>query len=616
MNKLLSFRKSLRQSIQSKILLSFMAVSLVPLTLLGWVSFSWYAGLVESRTSAYNAELFRTFTNDMDQFLQQIELFSFLAYQENFQTLWKKSVEEDGFFKIRSDLAMNELFFRQEEFYNFRGIIQSVTLLDENGDVFYENTLTVNNDYRFDKEPWFDTLQYGGKSSVLVGPYLSQPWLPNNLTMTEDPTADDYRLTYIRKVSELERPQSKLGYIMLHFSLKEVQKFLDPILGSASGTMLIVDRQGTIVYAPDFAQIGNKISETMRTQEPEGEGYTIIRDNGRRYLVTSTSLRMVDWDIYSKSDLDELLSDGRDMQHITLLFVAVSFALAFLAAHLLSVGLVTPIKRLKNAMVKVRQGNLDVQAGKLSNDEIGDLGRYFDEMIAQIKLLIEQVYKAELHEREAKLSALQAQINPHFLYNTLETINSIAAIEGVPKVSEIARALSDMFRYNTKTGGLTVMMAEEVRHIRNYLRIVSIRFEDKLSIRIDIPEELMMYRMIKLVFQPIVENAVFHGIESKRGKGTLTICGKKEQEDLLIVIGDDGIGMTEEQLDALRSRLANQSPVGSAETEEGKVGIKNVHDRIRFYYGAEYGITLDSQPGSGTQVTIRIPAVLEQNRYS
>lgn len=613
MNRLFSLRRSIRQSIQSKILLSFMAVSLVPLSLLGWVSYSWYAGLVESRTSEYNAELFRTFTGDMDQFLQQVELFSFIAYQENFQALWKVSLEDDGFTKVRSDLAMNELILRQEEFYNFRGIIQSATLLDEEGSVFYENTITVKNDYQFDQELWFDSLRYGGKSSLLIGPYLSQPWLPQNLVKMEAPVADDYRLTYIRKVSMLERPQNTLGYIMLHFSLKEVQKFLDPIIGSASGTMIIVDRDGTIVYDPDFRQIGKPINENMRVQESNRGGYTVIRENGHRYLVTSTSLKMVDWDIYSKNDLEELLSGGRDVRNITLLFVAVSLILAYLAAHLLSVGLVTPIKRLKNAMVKVSQGNLSVQAGKLSNDEIGDLGRYFDDMIAQIKYLVEQVYKAELHEREARLSALQAQINPHFLYNTLETINSIAVIEGVSKVSEIARALSDMFRYNTKTGGLTVILAEEVRHIRNYLKIISIRFEDKLSVNIDIPEELMMYRMIKLVFQPIVENAVFHGIESKRGKGTLSISGMKEQEDLLFVISDDGTGMSEEQLETLRGRLAGRSPIGSDEPSEGKVGIKNVHDRIRFYYGEAYGITLDSKPGLGTQVTIRIPAVLEQD---
>lgn len=609
MRRLLSFRKS----IQFKVLLSFMAVSLVPLSLLGWVSYTSYAELVEKRTSEYNAELFRTITSDMDQFLQQVEQFSYIAYQENMQALWKETLQSESFEKARNEIKMNELFLRQEEFYNFRGIIQSVTLLDAEGDVFYENTMTVINGYSFAQEEWFSSLEKGETSSILLGPYLSQMWLPENMMRNEVPEVSDYKLTYVRKVSDLDMPQHVIGYIMLHFNLKEIQRFLDPILNSAAGTMTITDRYGRIVYDQDPGQIGQLISERVFVQADGdgGEAYKILKEEGRRYLVTSAPLKKVDWDIYSKSDWDLLMSDGRDIRNLTLIFVALSLVLSFLTAHVLSIGLVTPIKRLKNAMVKVSQGYLGVQAGKLSGDEIGELGRYFNEMIAQIKHLIEQVYKAELHEREAKLNALQAQINPHFLYNTLETINSIAVVEGVPKVHEISKALADMFRYNTKTGGLKVIVADEVRHIRNYLKIVSIRFEGKLTVQIEIPEELMMYRIVKLIFQPIVENAVFHGIEPKRGKGTLSISAGKDRGDLIFVIQDDGVGMTEEQLSSLRSRLDNLSSFASQDTREGKVGIKNVHDRIRFYYGDQYGITIDSERGVGTRVTVRVPAVLE-----
>jgi two-component system sensor histidine kinase YesM len=597
-----------RKSIQTKILLSFISVSLIPLALLGWMSYKWYVDRVENRTAEYNAELIRTFTNDMDQFLQQIELFSFTAYQDNFQALWKDGLQAKSFGKIRNELAMDELFQRQEEFYNFRGIIRSVTLLDAEGLVFYENKMTVKSEYQFEKEEWFSPLKNGIRSSYLIGPYRSQPWLPSDLLPSEAIGADSYSLTYIRKVSDLEQTQTVLGYILLHFSLKEVQKFLDPLMRDSSGKMIIADRQGRIVYDPDSSQIGQSISPEMRVNADDRK-YTVVREDDRRYLVTSTSLSTVDWDIYSKNDLDELLSDSKEMRNLTILFVAGSFALALLSAHVLSVGLVTPIKRLKNGMLKVSQGYLGgMQADKLPRDEIGELGRYFNEMIGRIKYLIEQVYQAELHEKEAKLNALQAQINPHFLYNTLETINSIAAVEGVSKVSDIASALSDMFRYSTKAGGMTVIVAEEIRHIRNYLEIVSIRFEDKLSVYLDIPEELNRYRMIKLVLQPIVENAVFHGIETIRGKGELHISARKENDELVFSIRDNGTGMTSEQLVLLRKGLADPAVHEPNEPAEGKVGIKNVHDRIRFYYGDAYGISLESKPGELTEVTIRIPA--------
>jgi two-component system sensor histidine kinase YesM len=453
-------------------------------------------------------------------------------------------------------------------------------------------------------------MQRDGNSQTLIGPYVTQEWLPESLVPKEK-NVKDFHLTFIRKVTDLQRPQAVLGYIMLHFSLKEVQKFLEPLLLDPSGSMIIVDGKGKIVYDTDSRKIGQAISTALSIPDNNKDDYMVVREKGKKYLVTSSPLDTVDWNVYCKNDLDILLKDTRKMRNITLLFVLASFGLAIFVSQLLSVGLVKPIKRLKNAMLKVSQGYLSVKAGKLSQDEIGELGQYFNEMISRIKYLIEQVYQAELHEREAKLNALQAQINPHFLYNTLETINSIAAVEGVPKVSEIARALSDMFRYSTKTGGIKVDVADEIAHIRNYLDIVSIRFEDKLFVRLDIPERLLNRKMIKLVFQPIVENAVFHGIEVKRGKGELVIEAREEAEDIVFSIRDVGVGMTAEQLSSLNKRLANPSIVEQSDNGAGKVGIKNVHDRIRFYFGEQYGITLNSVRGSGTEVIIRIPAIAE-----
>jgi Predicted signal transduction protein with a C-terminal ATPase domain len=598
---------SFGRSIQKKLLLSFMTVSLIPLALLGWVSYSWYADRVESRTAEYNAELMRTFTNDMNQFLVQIEQFSFIAYQDTFQTLWKNSGTADDFGKIRNQLQMNDMLLRQEEFYNFRGIIQSVTLLDDEGYVFYQNRETVKTSYPFDLEPWFDSMRRGETGDLLIGPYDSQPWLPQSL-VPDKPDADSFKLTYARKVSDLERPQGTLGYIMLHFGLKEIRKFLAPLLVGNSGSMLIADREGRIVYDSETGNVGAAVPPAFAKADSGRAGYSVVREQGKSYLITSSGVESVGWVIYCKNDLDELLSDSREMRYITLLFGVASFILAILVSQALSYGLVRPIKRLKNAMLKASQGYLSVKATNLSRDEIGELGQYFNDMIGQIKYLIEQVYQSELHEREAKLNALQAQINPHFLYNTLETINSMAYVEGVPKIGEIARALSDLFRYSTKTGGIQVGVSEEIGHIRNYLHIVSVRFEDKLAVRFDLPEELMSYKMIKLVFQPIVENAVFHGIEVKRGRGELVIEARKRDDDLVFLIRDDGAGMSPEQLSALHKRLAEPHSADPSDSAPGKVGLKNVHDRIRFYYGDQYGLSIRSEPGQGTEVLVRIPA--------
>jgi two-component system sensor histidine kinase YesM len=241
------------------------------------------------------------------------------------------------------------------------------------------------------------------------------------------------------------------------------------------------------------------------------------------------------------------------------------------------------------------------------------LERSVDHLIIRVRTLVEEKYKAELHEREAQLQALQAQINPHFLYNTLDTINWIAIGKGATDISQMIDGLAKYFRLSLNKGQSIVSVEDELRLAQVYLEIQQSRFLDTFDFRLEIQEGLDAYRMPKLILQPIVENALLHGIrKAKDRRGLIVISAKEDKGDLFFAVSDNGIGMEE----SLASRLLTEAPSESANrgsSDSGSsYGLFNVNERIKLYSGDGYGVGIHSRLGLGTTVTVRLKAGLSE----
>jgi two-component system sensor histidine kinase YesM len=226
-------------------------------------------------------------------------------------------------------------------------------------------------------------------------------------------------------------------------------------------------------------------------------------------------------------------------------------------------------------------------------------------MVFKIKELIDKEYKSEIETRNAQFKALQAQINPHFLYNTLQLVGGMAMAYKADEIYSIIRAISDMFRYITGKQGDMVLIDREIDHIKNYLHIQNLRFGGKVETDIFIEEGTEGFMIPMLTIQPLVENAFNHGFEKKLGLWKLSLEVQKVFDDIEITITDNGVGITEEKLDDLREQVKCMThPLNT----KGSIGIKNVASRIRLYFGNDYGLDISSEVGKGTKVVIRIPA--------
>lgn len=294
---------------------------------------------------------------------------------------------------------------------------------------------------------------------------------------------------------------------------------------------------------------------------------------------------------------------------VALILGAVAFSV--LAAWSLSRSIYAPIKKLHDMTVTLTKNDLRAFVTGDNVDEITELGMSFNILIGRIRELLDSKVKEQENLKKAELRALQAQVNPHFLYNTLDTIIWMAEAKKTNQVIEIVTALSQFFRISLSKGRDWITIAEEVERTRSYLIIQKMRYRDILDFKIDVDERVCDSTILKLILQPLVENALYHGIKNKRQGGTIYIRARLNTEnEVLLEVEDDGIGFTPEKLAMLQNELEDDS--GDIRLESG-FGIGNVNKRIRLYYGKQYGVTVRSEYNTGTVVSLVIPALKQES---
>ncbi len=261
-----------------------------------------------------------------------------------------------------------------------------------------------------------------------------------------------------------------------------------------------------------------------------------------------------------------------------------------------------PITRLSEVTDLVAKGDLSVRSDIVDGGEVAVLSDSLNKMIDKINELLEQVTQEQVSLRKAELELLQSQINPHFLYNTLDTIVWLAEGSDQAKVVSMVENLSEFFRTSLNQGKDIITIKEEVQHVRSYLEIQQVRYQDIMEYEIDIPEELYKYHIPKITVQPLVENALYHGIKNKRRRGKIQVKGREEENCFILTVEDNGIGMTEERLREVMERIYNP-----ASNSEEAFGLYNVNERIRLKFGEEYGISFNSIYGEGTICDIKLP---------
>jgi two-component system, sensor histidine kinase YesM len=345
---------------------------------------------------------------------------------------------------------------------------------------------------------------------------------------------------------------------------------------------------------PDFSPLLPYINSSS--------GYDLVTLNKIKFLITFNSIEQSSWKMVSLIPMSALLKNLNSTLTMTIIVIISCLIISLIMALFISSALTSPIKKLLASMQKVKSGSFKEKVSFKYKDEIGMLGAEYNDMIDNIKTLIDKVYKLQIKEKEAELKALQAQINPHFLYNTLDTIFWKAEKSNQKDISDMVYALSRLFRITLSRGNEFIFLRSEKEFIEHYLLLQSKRFKHKLSYKINISDSILDYTIPKLIIQPFVENSITHATEGDNDMSFIEISGRLCSDKLVFIVEDNGCGMSEETINLLLSNKLSED-----KNLQGSYAIRNVNQRLALYYNNNYVLNISSKLGQGTKVEIEIP---------
>lgn len=401
---------------------------------------------------------------------------------------------------------------------------------------------------------------------------------------------------------------SKKGFVAASISLKK----LTEITGNLSiyeGKTMIMDRRGMMytMGAESYPkEILLKIRESIPSDSPSPVIQKAIDENHHVFYAEIPS--SPGWYLCTLVENEKLYQEASALSlSLSKVFVTM-FGAGILGAFFISSQITRRITNLSVAMDHVQEGNFNTRLSVQGNDEIAELSHHFNSMLKDLRRLMNEVVETQKEKRKRELEILQAQINPHFIYNTLDTLQWKALEYGASDLSELILSLSSFFRVSLSKGKEMIPLREEIKHVRSYLDIQKARYEEILTYEIQVEESLDDVFLPKILLQPLVENAIYHGIKPKLAQGKISILAQLEGKDLVLKVQDNGVGMTEEQVNQLEEAFeGKRAPVS--------YGLHNVHQRIRLTYGNPYGLHVESCLQDGTTVTIRLPMEKKEKMF-
>lgn len=599
MKKLLEKIKLRLNTVRFTLTFTVTALLLVSIFFVSILSYSRYTKDFSGQSRFQTQQTLKQLSYNISNYLNG--LFQLTTYLYNDSAMIKE-IEQDG-----SDMANQLQRRRNIEDYLYEIIIiprrdiQNVFLIAD--DIYFSGRMPKSINYHADytRYDWYQDV-VSGEKTVFVPPHLEQ--------LVSYPS--DTVFSIVRPVKSIQNINKVIGVIKIDASYEGIYEIAEKVSMGKDGGIFIIDDHKNIIYSSVDTEKVRLLTDTALAADSSWEQEI----DGTDYLMNLEKIADSNWTIISVNSLDELTANAKQTRNFTLIFATLSSLFAFIVLLIFTRTFLRPLMQIVQLMKEVRKGNFRIHFQSRRRDEIGYLGDSFNAMVQTINdnisrntQLATQVYEAQALHAQAQLNALQSQIKPHFLYNTLNMISmqiqlgkSEQAVDNINKLHQLLRGMANWDK--------EVFLENEYAVLDSYLGIQHSRFGERLEYSLTLEESLAHKKILAFILQPIVENAVIHGMEKQRAKTKITVDGFVDNNFTCFRIEDTGKGMDDEQLTQLRNRL--KTAAGNPRQyltpgANGHIGLENVNNRIKLRYGDMYGISVSSKPGAGTTFIIKLP---------
>ena len=585
----------LNVSLRTRMVLSNIVVALIPFLIFSIVSGFVFLDHAQKTAEEHSVQLIHQVSNSMDVYVETIEkMVNYIQLE----------LQDTPFFTMESEGASG---WDSETAY-IRSVLENVAnshrevagiFIATKEDLYVSTGMSRISRDPFQNERWYREASENPEEIQLISVVTGR-----NIVTNRSYSIDD--VSSLAKAVQDPETGEVLGVILLDIRHDIIQSSINGVTIGEKGFVFVMDQEDNIVYTPVNGIVYRVNPKWVKAMEPMS-----VQIQGGSYQIRSELSPYTGWRTVGVFSMDEVMSSVNTIVYILFTCVIISLVLVVIVSFKFSRTLTNPIFKLKRLMKQAESGDLTVRFNFEHNDEIGELGQSFNHMIARIDQLIQMVYVEQENKRTAEMKSLQEQIKPHFLYNTLDTISWMARDYDAEDIVRLVDALTNMFRIGLSHGKDIITVKEEITHVSNYLYIQKIRYKDKLNYVIHVDESLYAIEVPKLILQPLVENAIYHGVKAKRGGGTITITGVPEGENLVFTVQDNGAGMPQEKVEELNRRMSERSVLD----EQKSFGLFYIRERIQLCYGTGYGVHVESALGEGTRVTITLPLYQKPKKF-
>ena len=573
-------------SIQSVIFATVAVLILSAVVIVTGVSMKFTNTSIFENSSEYTHTIIQQMNQNIDSYIDYMENIAYLiSSNEDVQDyLFDEKIDNEGRYRI-----LNQF----QTILDSRSDIRNVGIISKNGRMLInDGSKSVNQDLDLNTQEWYATALEKPNGPILTSSHVQhiisgeRPWV----------------ITLSRGIRDRSGSGEKEGVFFIDLNYSAISGLCDQSTVGTKGYAFILDAKGNIVYHPQQQQLYNELQTENISLIMDTDEDTVLTgtgNDGKLYSISRSE--KTGWTVVDCTNVKELLSKSRQAQSVYVLTAIILVIVALLFSRFMARSITLPIQKLRDSMKKVQEGDFSVSDVVVdSKNEIGSLTKSFDVMTHRIHELMEQNVHEQEEKRKSELKALQSQINPHFLYNTLDSIIWMAEGKKNEEVVLMTASLARLLRQSISNEDEVVPIANEVEYARGYLTIQKMRYKDKLEFQIDVDSSILYIPLIKLVLQPIIENAIYHGLKYKESKGLLIVKGFMKDGNAVLQVIDDGVGMDADTLAHIYDRH-------KVNYHSNGVGVYNVQKRLKLYYGEDYGITYTSELGKGTTATITIP---------